>query len=131
VEEYFMYWFRLRHSIPEKVLADLFYVSVGSVDAILKTWCILINSVFMKLKNCSRKMILFAVLNFVLSIACSFVQVHLFWLLDQCLDKMRQYEKNQVKQDGKKINNTSQKSPHPEVTSLPVSELNNVEKIEV
>jgi hypothetical protein len=43
---------------------------------------------------------------------------------------MRQYEKNQVKQDGKKIN-TSQKSPHPEVTSLPVSELNNVEKIEV
>jgi hypothetical protein len=26
-------------------------------------------------------------------------------------DKMRQYEKNQVKQDGKKINNTSQKSP--------------------
>jgi hypothetical protein len=38
-----------RHSIPEKVLADLFYVSVGSVDAILKTWCILINSVFMKL----------------------------------------------------------------------------------
>jgi hypothetical protein len=46
-------------------------------------------------------------------------------------DKMRQYEKNQVKQDGKKINNTSQKSPHPEVTSLPVSELNNVEKIEV
>jgi hypothetical protein len=44
---------------------------------------------------------------------------------------MRQYEKNQVKQDGKKINNTSQKSPHPEVTSLPVSELNNVEKIEV
>jgi hypothetical protein len=43
----------------------------------------------------------------------------------------RQYEKNQVKQDGKKINNTSQKSPHPEVTSLPVSELNNVEKIEV
>jgi hypothetical protein len=41
-------------------------------------------------------------------------------------DKMRQYEKNQVKQDGKKINNTSQKFPHPEVTSLPVSELNNV-----
>ena len=33
-------------------------------------------------------MILFAVLNFVLSIACSFVQVHLFWLLDQCLDSM-------------------------------------------
>jgi hypothetical protein len=31
LEEYFMYWFRLRHSIPEKVLADLFYVSVGSV----------------------------------------------------------------------------------------------------
>jgi hypothetical protein len=48
VEEYFMYWFRLRHSIPEKVLADLFYVSVGSVNAILKTWCILINSVFMR-----------------------------------------------------------------------------------
>jgi hypothetical protein len=44
-----MHWFRLRHSIPEKVLADLFYVSVGSVNAILKTWCILINSVFMKL----------------------------------------------------------------------------------
>ena len=49
LEEYFMYWFRLRHSIPEKALADLFYVSVGSVNAILKTWCILINSVFMKL----------------------------------------------------------------------------------
>ena len=48
LEEYFMYWFRLRHSIPEKVLADLFYVSVGSVNAILKTWCILINSVFMR-----------------------------------------------------------------------------------
>jgi hypothetical protein len=46
-------------------------------------------------------------------------------------DKMRQYEKNQVKQDGRKINNTSQKWSHPEVTSLPVSELNNVEKIEV
>ena len=37
-------------------------------------------------------------------------------------DKMRQYEKNQVKQDGKKINNTSLKSPHPENTSLLVSE---------
>ena len=49
LEEYFMYWFRLRHSISEKILADLFYVSVGSVNAILKTWCILINSVFMKL----------------------------------------------------------------------------------
>ena len=48
LEEYFMYWFRLRHSIPEKVLADLVYVSVGSVNAILKTWCILINSVFMR-----------------------------------------------------------------------------------
>jgi hypothetical protein len=36
-----------------------------------------------------------------------------------------------VKQDGKKINNTSQKSPHPDVTSLPVSELSNAEKIEV
>jgi hypothetical protein len=34
-------------------------------------------------------------------------------------DKMRQYEKNQMKQDGKKINNTSQKFPHPEITSLP------------
>jgi hypothetical protein len=33
-------------------------------------------------------MIVFAVLNFALSIACSFVQVHLFWLLDQCLDSM-------------------------------------------
>ena len=42
----------------------------------------------LKTKNCSRKMILFAVLNFVLSIACSFVQVPLFWLLDQCLDSM-------------------------------------------
>ena len=49
LEEYFMYWFRLRHSIPEKVLADLFYVSTGSVNAIFKTWCMLINSVFMKL----------------------------------------------------------------------------------
>jgi hypothetical protein len=46
-------------------------------------------------------------------------------------DKMRQYEKNQVKQNGKIFNNTFQKSLHPEVTSLPVSELNNVEKIEV
>jgi hypothetical protein len=35
--------------IPEKDLADLFYVSVGRVNAILKTWCILINSVFMRL----------------------------------------------------------------------------------
>ena len=43
---------------------------------------------YLKTKNCLRKMILFAVLNFVLSIACSFVQVHLFWLLDQCLDSM-------------------------------------------
>jgi hypothetical protein len=34
--------------IPEKDLADLFYVSVGRVNAILKTWCILINSVFMR-----------------------------------------------------------------------------------
>jgi hypothetical protein len=38
---------------------------------------------------------------------------------------------NQVKQDGKEIKNTSQKSPHPEITSLPVSDLYNVEKIEV
>jgi hypothetical protein len=45
LEEYFMYWFRLRHSIPEKVLAALFYVSTGSVNAIVKTWCILINFV--------------------------------------------------------------------------------------
>jgi hypothetical protein len=36
-------------------------------------------------------------------------------------DKMRQYEKNQVKQNGKIFNNTFQKSLHPEVTSLPVS----------
>jgi hypothetical protein len=36
-----------------------------------------------------------------------------------------------VKQDGKEIKNTSQKSPHPEITSLPVSDLYNVEKIEV
>ena len=43
---------------------------------------------YLKTKNCSRKMILFAVLNFALSIACSFVQVHLFWLLDQCVDSM-------------------------------------------
>ena len=43
-------------------------------------------------------------------------------------DKMRQYEKNQMKQDGKKINNTSQKSPHPEITSLPVSDLSNLRK---
>ena len=43
---------------------------------------------YLKTKNCSRKMILFAVLNFVLSIVCSFVQVHLCWLLDQCLDSM-------------------------------------------
>lgn len=49
LEEYFMYWFRLRHNIPEKVLADLFSVSIGTVNAILKTWCILINTVFTKL----------------------------------------------------------------------------------
>jgi hypothetical protein len=41
------------------------------------------------------------------------------------------YEKNQVKQNGKIFNNTFQKSLHPEVTSLPVSELYHVEKIEV
>jgi hypothetical protein len=51
LEEYFMYWFRLRHSIPEKVLAALFYVSTGSVNAIVKTWCILINSVCHPQKN--------------------------------------------------------------------------------
>jgi hypothetical protein len=80
-------------------------------------------------------MILFAVFNFVLSIVCSFVQVLLFWHFfggerkkndvpsleigekfgaksgrKNPKDKMRQYEKKQVKQDGKKINNTSQKS---------------------
>jgi hypothetical protein len=81
-----------------------------------------------------------------LSIACSFVQFHLFNEVPSLeigekfgaksgrknpKDKMRQYEKNQVKQDGKKINNTSLKSPLPENTSLLVSEFNNVEKIEV
>ena len=48
LEEYFMY-ILVSASSPEKVLPDLFYVGVGSVNAILKTWCILINSVFMKL----------------------------------------------------------------------------------